>query len=194
MFVAPVLFVLHAGLSGLSMVALNLLDVRAIGPNGFIDFLLMNVPLGIQKTSWPMYILVGLVFFALYYVIFKFVITKFNLKTIGREDENEEARLYTKKDYEEKVKSKAASIEAEDGIVGEVIVNALGGKDNIVSVDNCYTRLRVIVKDSDLVNQQVLTQETNANGVVINKENVHVVYGLSVNKMRSAVDNYLANH
>ncbi len=63
MFVAPVLFIVHAGLSGLSMVVLNILNVRAIGPNGFLDFLLFNVPLGIQKTGWPMYIVTGLIFF-----------------------------------------------------------------------------------------------------------------------------------
>ncbi len=82
MFVAPILFVLHAGLSGLSMVVLNLLDVRAIGPNGFIDFLLFNVPLGVEKTNWLMYIVVGLVFFVIYYLVFRFIISKFDLPTV----------------------------------------------------------------------------------------------------------------
>ena len=87
MFVAPVLFVIHSALSGLSMVALNIFGSRAIGPNGFIDFLLYNLPLGIEKTRWPIYIAVGIVFFFLYYALFRFLITKMNLKTVGREDE-----------------------------------------------------------------------------------------------------------
>ncbi|MBD3948575.1 PTS transporter subunit EIIC [Tuanshanicoccus lijuaniae] len=197
MFVAPILFVIHAGLSGLSMVVLNLFNVRAIGPNGFIDFLLMNVPLGISKTSWPMYIVVGLIFFAIYFIVFKFMIEKFNLKTIGREAINEETRLYNKKDYLTKKNNRKTIKENNDSFVtdmGSIIVDALGGKENIVSVDNCYTRLRLIVKDSSLINEEILTNTTNANGVIINNENVHVVYGLNVNKMREAVDKFLMNH
>lgn len=197
MFVAPILFVIHAGLSGLSMVVLNLFNVRAIGPNGFIDFLLMNVPLGIQKTSWPMYILVGIFFFALYFVIFKFMIEKFDLKTIGRESATEETRLYSKKDYEARKNQGGTSDTNDQALVhdmGRIIVEALGGKENIVSVDNCYTRLRTVVKDSSLVDESTLTNATNANGVVIKDENVHVVYGLNVTKMRNAVDEFLANY
>src|SRR5690606_22371721 len=95
MFVAPLLFVVHAMLSGLSMVTLHLLDVRAIGPNGMIDFLLFNLPLGIEKTHWPMYILVGLLYFVIYYVVFRFLIVKFNFKTVGREEEGQETKLYS---------------------------------------------------------------------------------------------------
>lgn len=97
MFVAPLLFVVHAGLSGLSMVVLNLLNVRAIGTNGMIDFLLYNLPLGVGRTRWPLYILTGLVFFAIYYVVFRFLIVKFNFKTIGREDEARKQNCIPKK-------------------------------------------------------------------------------------------------
>ena len=86
LFVAPILFVAHAVLSGLGMVAFNILSCRAIGPNGFIDFLLYNIPLGIGKTHWPIYLLIGVAEFVIYYFLFRFLITKLNLKTLGRED------------------------------------------------------------------------------------------------------------
>lgn len=185
MFAAPILFALHAFLSGAGMVVLNILGIRAIGPNGFIDFLLYNVPLGIEKTGWPMFILIGLGQFVVYYLIFRAVITKFNLKTPGREEEGE-TKLYTKKDYKEKKETERLSEE-----LASVIVKGLGGADNIVKVDNCYTRLRLIVKDSSLVDTALLKEETQANGVIIKGDNVQVVYGLRVNGVRKSVDEYL---
>lgn len=193
MFVAPILFVVHAALSGLSMVTLNLLDVRAIGPNGMIDFLLFNLPLGIEKTHWPMYILVGLVFFAVYYLIFRFLITKFNFKTVGREDEGSETKLYTKKDYKEKSAKNTADSPAQQGDEGlaGVIVNALGGAENIQSVTNCYTRLRLTIEEPEKVDEAVLKNQTGASGVIIKDKNVQVVYGLQVTNIRKSVDSYL---
>ena len=193
MFVAPLLFVVHAGLSGLSFVVLNLFDVRAIGPNGMIDFLLFNLPLGIEKTSWPMYIVVGLMFFVAYYVIFRFLITKFKFKTIGREDDGNETKLYSKKEYNEsktKDKQETPATQGDDGLAG-VIVNALGGAENIQTVTNCYTRLRLTVDKPELVDEAVLKGQTGANGVIIKDKNVQVVYGLQVTSVRKAVDNYL---
>lgn len=197
MFIAPVLFVIHSALSGLSMVALNILDVRAIGPNGFIDFLLMNLPLGVGKTSWPLYILVGLVFFAIYFVIFRFMILKFNLKTLGRETEDMEMKLYSKKDYEDKHQKQSSSqpqldTVGEETSLGKTIVEGLGGESNIESVTNCYTRLRVVVKDSQKVEQSILVNQTRANAVIVKGHNIQVVYGVQVTKMRRAVDEYLA--
>jgi len=189
MFVAPVLFVLHAGLSGLSMVVLNLLDVRAIGPNGFIDFLLFNVPLGIAKTRWPMYIAVGLIFFFIYYVVFRVLISKLNLKTLGREDANQEMKLYSKKEYLEKqAGNKKKKGGAAESIDAGIIIYALGGIDNIEKVDNCYTRLRLILKNADLVDEMVLKNDTGANAVIKKGKNIQVVYGLKVNAVRKAFD------
>jgi maltose/glucose PTS system EIICB component len=196
MFVAPVLFVIHAVLSGLGMVVLNVLGVTAIGPNGLIDFLLYNLPLGIEKTGWPMYILVGLGQFVVYYVVFRFVIAKFKLKTPGREEDGD-TKLYTKSDYKEKNSTKensataTGSKDADNAGLAPIIVEGLGGADNIVKVDNCFTRLRLIVKDSSLVNEALLKNETAANGVVIKGENVQVIYGLRVTGVRKSVDEYL---
>jgi PTS system maltose and glucose-specific IIC component len=193
MFLAPVLFVLHAGLSGLSMVVLNVLNVRAIGPNGFLDFLLYNVPLGIAKTHWPMYIVVGIVFFFIYFVLFKFLIIQFNLKTVGREAESEETRLYSKQDLKEKESGKKETKDAKagDAVPVATIIEALGGADNFESVTNCYTRLRTVLKDPSIVDEATLKNETGANAVIIKGNNVHVVYGLKVTAVRNAVDEAL---
>ncbi|MBY7144378.1 PTS transporter subunit EIIC [Virgibacillus sp. NKC19-3] len=191
MFVAPLLFVVHAALSGLSFVMLNILDVRAIGPNGMIDFLLYNVPLGIEKTSWPMYILVGLLFFVIYYVTFRFLIKKFNFKTVGREDAEEETKMYSKKDYKKKKNNEEEPEAQTDSGMASVIVDALGGANNIKTVTNCYTRLRLTLDKPDLVDELTLKNETGANGVIVKNQNVQVVYGLEVNNIRKELDNYL---
>ena len=131
--------------------------------------------------------MVGLGQFVVYYVIFRFVITKFKLRTPGREEDGD-TKLYTKSDYKAKTQSKDAK--GEFGFA-PIIVEGLGGADNIVKVDNCYTRLRLIVKDSSLVNEALLKNETQANGVIIKGENVQVVYGLKVNGVRKSVDEFL---
>lgn len=192
MFVAPVLFIVHAGLSGLSMVVLNILNVRAIGPNGFLDFLLFNVPLGIQKTGWPMYIVTGLIFFVVYYAIFRLLITKLNLKTLGRETEGMEMKLHTKAEYKEKVAFEKEGKDTDD-VDAALIIKALGGAGNIEKVDNCFTRLRLILTDPDLVLEDVLKNGTGANGVVKKGNNVQVIYGLKVTAVRRAVDEELGN-
>lgn len=189
MFVSPILFGIHSVLSGLSMVVLNLFNVRAIGPNGFIDFLLYNVPLGVEKTGWPMYIAVGLVFFLLYYFIFRTLIKVWNMKTIGREEDGGEVKLYSKKEYEEK-KQSGKNIRNEE-VPADIIVEALGGPENIERVDNCFTRLRVMLKEPGKVDESRLKNETGATGVVSKGNNVQVVYGLQVNSVRKAVDLYL---
>ncbi|WP_139693420.1 PTS transporter subunit EIIC [Sporolactobacillus terrae] len=191
MFVAPLLFVVHAVLSGLSFVVLSILDVRAIGPNGMIDFLLFNLPLGIAKTSWPMYILVGLVFFGIYYVTFRFLITKLNFKTIGREDDGKETKLYSKKEYREKKNQGKGEKLQNDSELAKIIIDALGKAENINTVTNCYTRLRLTLKNPELVNESILRNDTGASGIIVKGQNVHVVYGLRVTSIRKAVDQYL---
>lgn len=192
MFVAPVLFVIHAALSGLSMVAFNVFSCRAIGPNGFLDFLLYNLPLGIGKTHWPTYIIIGLVFFAVYYVVFRVLITALNLKTLGRESDGMEMKLHTKAEYKEKVASGKGK--DKDTVDAALIIEALGGAENLEKVDNCYTRLRLILKNPELVKDDVLKNETGANGVVKKGNNVQVIYGLKVNAVRRAVDAALGSH
>ncbi|EOZ7524023.1 PTS transporter subunit EIIC [Enterobacter quasiroggenkampii] len=181
LFVAPLLFVVHAVLTGIGMMLFSLLGVHAIGANGIIDFILYNLPLGTAKSNWPMYIVVGLIMFALYFVVFRFLILRFNMKTLGREDEDQETRLYSKQEYQAKGNN--------DGL-GESIVVGLGGRENIEVVDNCYTRLRVTVKDVAIIDEPRL-KATGAKGIIKQGNNVQVVYGLHVKKMREAVETFL---
>jgi len=200
MFVAPMLFVIHSVFSGLSMVALNVLGSRAIGPNGFIDFVLYNLPLGIEKTRWPVYIAVGICFFFIYYFTFRLLITKFNLKTIGREELGQETKLFSKKDYNQKQQAQS-EVDNEDPLNEQIeptsdqfsalIVEGLGGDGNIKSIDNCYTRLRLKIVDPALVDEELLKTETQAKGVIKNGESVHVVYGLTVPQIRENLEKYL---
>ncbi|MGL5043074.1 MAG: PTS transporter subunit EIIC [Culicoidibacterales bacterium] len=185
MFVAPLLFVVHSILSGLSMVVLNMLSVRAIGPNGFIDFALFNIPLGIEKTGWPLYILVGLIFFALYYFVFSFLISKLKLRTLGREADPTAMKLHNKADYQEKKTNSNSHINV------HAIITGLGGAKNILTVTNCFTRLRVALINTDLVDETMLKTDTGASGVVIKGKNVQVIYGLHVTKVRTAVEQAL---
>ena len=193
LFVAPVLFAVHAVLAGSSFVALNLIGCRAIGPNGFIDFLLYNVPLGFAKTRWPLFIVVGLVYFALYYVIFRFLIVKFNLKTLGRESEGMEMKLHSKAEYKERAagNTSAGSKTSDEKVDAALIVGALGGKENILKVTNCYTRLRTELENTDLVDEDILKGQTGAAAVIKKGKNVQVVYGLKVTAVRKAVDQEL---
>lgn len=189
LFVAPVLFVVHAVLAGSSFVVLNLLGCRAIGPNGFIDFLLYNVPLGVEKTKWPLYIVTGVIYFVLYYVIFRVLIVKLNLKTLGRESEGMEMKLHSKAEYKAKNAAGETSAKAAgDDVDAALIVSALGGSENILKVTNCYTRLRTELANPDLVDENVLKNQTGASAVVRKGKNVQVVYGLKVTAVRKAVD------
>lgn len=193
MFVAPVLFVLHSVLSGLSMVALNVFGSRAIGPNGFIDFILYNLPAGVEKTRWPIFILVGIAFFFIYYLLFRIIIVKFNLKTIGREVDGGETKLYSKQEYQNEKQQHAqkptGSVPTDT--ISALIVQGLGGEENILTIDNCYTRLRLKLAHPEVVNESLLKEQTEAKGVIINGENVHVVYGLTVPTVRENLETYL---
>ncbi|WP_435952570.1 PTS transporter subunit EIIC [Dryocola sp. BD626] len=181
LFVAPLLFVVHAVLTGLGMMLFYLLGVHAIGANGIIDFILYNLPLGTDKSNWPMYILVGLIMSVIYFLVFRFLIRRFDMKTPGREEENQETKLYSKQEYQAKGSN--------DGL-GEAIVAGLGGRANIEVVDNCYTRLRVTVRDVSAIDEPRL-KSTGAKGVIKQGNNVQVVYGLHVKKMREAVETFL---
>lgn len=120
------------------------------------------------------------------------MISKFNLKTIGREDSDQETRLYSKSDYQEKQQAKPVQTPKDDRRVpATTIIEALGGADNVESVTNCYTRLRTVLRDPNLVDESTLKNVTGASGVIKKGNNVHVVYGLAVTKVRAAVDEAL---
>ena len=190
LFVAPILYVIHSIFAGLAYMLMHVLNV-SVGmtfSGGLIDLLLFGVFQGNAKTNWVMIPVVGIVYFIVYFLLFRFLIRKRNYATPGREAEGEEVRLYTRADYNEK--KSGGTKKATDHHVSELIVQGLGGKENIVSLDCCATRLRVSVKDSDLVLDSLL-KESGAAGVIRKGGGVQVVYGPQVAVIKSEVEEYL---
>ena len=191
LFAAPALWLVYSVLDGLFQMIVYLIGVRVCATNGIIDFLVLNLPAGIGRTHWPLYVLVGLVEIVVMYLVFRFLIVKMNLHTLGREAEGMEMKLHSKSEYKAKVAAEngtAAAPAADNTVNAAVIVEALGGKDNILKVTNCYTRLRTELADPDKVQDDVLKNQTGASAVIHKGKNVQVVYGLKVNAVRKAVD------
>ena len=192
LFVAPALFVVQVVLAGTAYMIAHILNI-AVGltfSGGLLDLFLFGILQGNEKTSWLLIIPVGIVYFFLYYFIFKFMIKKFDFKTPGREDDDQETKLYTKADVnarKEKAEGKAEDIKDE---LSEIIVKGLGGKKNISDVDCCATRLRCTVKDAGLVNDGLL-KATGASGVVHKGNGVQVIYGPNVTVIKSNLEDYL---
>lgn len=187
LFVAPMLFGVQVLLAGSAYMMAHIFNI-AVGvtfSGGFIDLLLFGILQGNAKTNWLLIIPIGLVYFALYYFIFKFLILKFNLKTPGREDDDTETKLYSKKD----VLNKKGQVVDSQSLL---IVEALGGYDNIAELDSCATRLRVGVVNGDLVDQAIL-KASGAAGVVQSGKAVQVVYGPQVSVIKSKLEDLLEN-
>ena len=196
LFVAPSLFVVQVILAGSAYMIAHILNI-AVGltfSGGFLDFFLFGILQGNEKTSWIRVIPVGIIYFFLYYFIFKFMIKKFNFKTPGREDDDVETKLYTKADVNARKEAQNGEKKAEGSegsdTISEAITRGLGGKKNISDVDCCATRLRCTVKDSALVNDAVL-KATGASGVVHKGQGVQVIYGPNVTVIKSNLEDYL---
>lgn len=138
--------------------------------------------------TYLMQILIGLSFTAIYFFLFRYLILKFNFMTPGRSDK-EGAKLYSKKDYREREKGGAKG-SASDQYADQALafIEAFGGSDNIETVNNCATRLRVKVKDPDRVKDDEAFNSGGAMGVVRNKQSFQVIVGLSVSQVREAVE------
>ena len=169
MFLAPGLYVVHALLTGVSAAVCAMLPVRA-GFNfsaGFVDwFLSFKAPMALNP--W-LIIPIGLVFAVLYYLLFRVIIVKFNLKTPGREDDDDI-------EAEKKITISNANFAA----VAAGILEGLGGKDNITSVDNCITRLRLEIKNYELVNDKKIKAAGAAGVMRPSKTSVQVIIGTQV--------------
>ncbi len=193
LFVAPILFGVQVVLAGAAYMIAHILNI-AVGltfSGGLLDLFLFGILQGNDKTSWFRIIPVGIIYFILYYVIFSFLIKKFNLKTPGREDDAGEVKLYTKAD----VNARKAKVNNADGVAVEDelsrdITRGLGGKKNIDTVDCCATRLRCTVINPDLVNDAAL-KATGASGVIHKGNGVQVIYGPHVTVIKSNLEDYL---
>ncbi|WP_291647581.1 PTS transporter subunit EIIC [Clostridium sp.] len=204
LFVAPVLYGVHCVLAGLSFMLMDILNVF-IGmtfSGGLIDFTLFGLlPAGAGvPTNWLRLILVGIVYAVVYYFLFLFLIKKFNLKTPGRDESEEEVKLYSKADYQEKAGITQADINEKSGnnkagkneIVEKApaVLAALGGEENIVSVDACITRLRVEVKDKANVNKDEL-KSLGAAGVVEVGNGIQAIFGAKADAYKNEIKNIL---
>ena len=192
LFVAPALFAVQVVLAGTAYMIAHMLNI-AVGltfSGGLLDFFLFGILQGNAKTSWMRVIPVGIIYFFLYYFIFKFMIKKFNFKTPGREDDDTETKLYTKADVNARREAGQAGAVASEDAVSEAITRGLGGKKNISDVDCCATRLRCTVKDASRVNDGIL-KATGASGVVHKGQGVQVIYGPNVTVIKSNLEDYL---
>ena len=181
MFVAPVLYVIHAILTGISVfIAASMQWIAGFGFSaGLVDMVLSSRnPLA---THWWMLIPQGLVFFVIYYVVFRFTITKFNLMTPGRE----QAVSGSEADGQD---TNIGSDKEQDvsGLARQYIA-AIGGSDNLTGIDACITRLRLSVKDSSLVND-AMAKRLGASGVIrLNKTSVQIIVGFMAEKIANAM-------
>lgn len=200
LFASPFLyFGVHCVLFAISEVLVSILKI-GVGftfSGGGLDFLLYGVLPGQAKTNWIPLAFLIVAYFFVYYFVFRFAILKFNLKTPGREDDDEEATLHTKADYlAEKDAGSAAAVAStnnaanSDDAISAAIVKGLGGKPNIASLEVCATRFRVNVKDTAKVNKSIL-KGTGAVGTLIHGDGVQVIYGTKVSSLGPEVEDYL---
>ena len=190
-FVALPMYAVHCVLAGLSFMLMHILNV-GVGmtfSGGLIDLVLFGVMQGNAKTHWVWVVVVGAVYFVLYYIIFRFMISKFDYKTPGRDDA-EEVKLYTRADVNARSAASGSTAPAGDDPVSALIVEGLGGASNLADVDCCATRLRCTVNDAALVKQDVL-KASGASGVICKGNGVQVVYGPKVAVIKAKLEDYL---
>lgn len=192
-FVALPMYAVHCVLAGLSFMLMHILNV-GVGmtfSGGLIDLVLFGVMQGNAKTHWVWVVVVGAVYFVLYYIVFRFMISKFDYKTPGRDDA-EEVKLYTRADVNARSAASGSTAPAGDDPVSALIVEGLGGTANLSDVDCCATRLRCTVKDAALIRQDVL-KASGASGVICKGNGVQVVYGPKAAVIKAKLEDYLEN-
>jgi PTS system D-glucosamine-specific IIC component len=201
LFVAPVLYGIHCVLAGVSFMLMHLLKV-GVGmtfSGGFIDLGLFGILQGNAKTNWIWVVIVGLVYFVVYYLLFRVIITRLNLKTPGREEDTEDTKLYTRSDFDKKTgintsvgssSSAAVKNEVASDDISKLIEQGLGGRDNINDIDCCATRLRITVLDETLVDEVIL-KKSGAAGVMKKGKGIQVIYGPQVTVIKANFEEYL---
>lgn len=197
LFVAPALYVLHCVFAGLSFVICHVLDI-CIGTTfscGLIDFTLYGLLQGNDKSNWFRIIPVFAIYAVAYYFIFKFLINKFNLATPGREEAEDEIKLYTREDYNNKnALAKGTNEEklagSKEDTLSAMILKGIGGEKNLIEIDACATRLRLTVHDSDVIDEKLL-KSTGAHGVVKKGVGIQIIYGPQVSVIKSDFEEYV---
>ncbi|MGL4510449.1 glucose PTS transporter subunit EIIB, partial [Cetobacterium sp.] len=170
LFIAPVLYVFHAIMTGLGFMVMGLLKVAIGNTDGnIIDFLVFGVFQGFW-TKWFYVIPVGIIWFLIYYFVFKWYIVKYDIPTPGRDNSAQAQEAVDSGDIA--------------GYTAKVMLEALGGKENIVSLDNCITRLRLVVKDASIIDVEAVKAAGAVNVVKLNDTNVQVIIGPKVQVLK----------
>jgi maltose/glucose PTS system EIICB component len=171
LFIAPPLYFVYALLSGITALPLNFLDISTSYIRGTIfDFGVFG--LLYEHTNWINLVLLGIFNFVIFYFVFRYAILKFNLKTPGREDDVRNNTLLKEKKYNE---------------IAAIVVEALGGKNNIKNIDNCITRLRIDLRDQGAVDIEKL-KDSGASGMFFPQKNhIHIVFGPHVEFVKNAL-------
>lgn len=190
-FVAPMLYGIHCVFAGLAYMLMHLFNV-GVGmtfSGGLIDMFLFGILQGNAKTNWIWIVIVGIGYFIVYYLLFGFLIKRFDLKTPGRDD-SEEVKLYRRSDVEARKNGDNGSEASSEDALSQTICQGLGGKKNISDVDCCATRLRCTVHKSECVDDALL-KSTGASGVVHKGNGVQIIYGPRVSVIKSNLEDYL---
>ncbi len=197
LFIAPLLFAVHAVLAATMSTTMYIFGVVGNMGGGLLDFLFLNwVPM-FKNHGGTVFIqiVIGLIFTAIYFVVFRTLILKMDLKTPGRDDDEEDPKLFTKADYKAKKGEggAAAGGASDDQYMDQaiIILEALGGKDNIEELNNCATRLRVSVKDEAKLSKDAAFKAGGAHGVVRKGKAIQVIIGLTVPQVRERIENLL---
>jgi PTS system D-glucosamine-specific IIC component len=208
LFVAPALYGIHCILAGFAYMLMHVFEV-GVGmtfSGGLIDLTLFGIMQGNAKTNWIWIVIVGIGYFIVYYVLFYHLIRRFDLKTPGR-DNNDEVKLYRRSDMDARKHGENAGEQGSDNDrnmdvfrnhspqmeTSRLICEGLGGKANISDVDCCATRLRCTVYDAALVKEDVL-RASGASGVVKKGYGVQVIYGPKVSVIKSNLEDYLEGY
>lgn len=208
LFVAPALYGIHCILAGFAYMLMHVFEV-GVGmtfSGGLIDLTLFGIMQGNAKTNWIWIVIVGIGYFIVYYVLFYYLIRRFDLKTPGR-DNNDEVKLYRRSDVDARKHGENAGEQGSDNgrntdvfrnhspqmETSRLICEGLGGKANISDVDCCATRLRCTVYDAALVKEDIL-RASGASGVVKKGYGVQVIYGPKVSVIKSNLEDYLEGY
>lgn len=198
LFVAPMLFLVHAVLAAILATTMYIFGVVGDMGGGLIELIFKNwIPMWNNHSSvYITQVIIGIIFIAIYYFVFRYLILKFNFATPGREsDKGAEAQFFTKDDYRNRNKKSDEGVVIEDeqgdklDVQAKAFFELLGGMDNIEHLNNCATRLRVTVKDEDLVDtDDNHFAEYGSLGVVRNGSSYQIIIGLSVSQLRSRME------
>lgn len=177
LFIAPVLYLFHTVMTGLGFMVMGMLGVVIGNTDGnIIDFLVFGVLQGLW-TKWYLVIPVGIIWGGIYYIVFKWYIEKYNILTPGRDDSEEANNAMGSGDMA--------------GYSAKIMLEAIGGKENVVNLDNCITRLRIVLKDASVVDVETIKRAGAVNVVKLNDTNIQIIIGTKVQVMKKQMDKLL---